>query len=126
MIFAAAASINGPTTDKYSSKASDPPSRKVVSAITVLTTLSSPFVPHGIVSSSILRNRTGSRRVLHRPFHRILQPVIAPEQFVPHSETRRAEDAELLRSLGSFAQRSLCPAVLRAGEPFVWIGSAGC
>ena len=35
---------------------------------------------------------------------RLLQPVIAPEQFTVRDEARRAEDAEALRLLGIGAQ----------------------
>ena len=44
---------------------------------------------------------------LHRKLHRILQPVIPPEELPTHHERRRAEDAALQRARGLCLQRVL-------------------
>jgi len=55
-------------------------------------------------------------RNLTHPIQRILQAIVAPEQFAVDNKRRRAEDAERARRLGFRHQRSLGVVILRNGE----------
>src|ERR1700720_283559 len=58
--------------------------------------------------------RSGALRPRFRPGQRLLEPVVAPEQFARRHEAWRAENAELLGLFGRGAQRILDLGGLRA------------